>query len=73
MIQRSGGDDRVVRHEAVGRAEALRHEQQTRAHVEHIDAHQGDLRDLLTRLPRMTNKDNLDALLPSNWTPPVPA
>ena len=31
------------------------------------------LRDLLTRLPAMTNRDDLDALLPSNWTPPVPA
>ena len=29
------------------------------------------LRDLLTRLPRMTTKDNLDDLLPSNWKPPV--
>lgn len=28
------------------------------------------LRDLLTRLPRMTTKDNLDALLPQNWSPP---
>ncbi len=31
------------------------------------------LRDVLTRLPRMTNKDNLDELLPSNWTPPAAA
>lgn len=29
------------------------------------------LRDLLTRLPRMTTKDKLDDLLPSNWTPPT--
>jgi len=27
------------------------------------------LRDLLTRLPRLTNQDSLDALLPCNWTP----
>lgn len=31
------------------------------------------LRDLLTRLPRMSNQDKLDDLLPSNWTPPVAA
>jgi transposase len=31
------------------------------------------LRDVLTRLPTMTNRDDLDALLPSNWQPPVPA
>ncbi len=30
------------------------------------------LRDLLTRLPSMTNQDDLDPLLPCNWTPPVP-
>lgn len=30
------------------------------------------LRDVLTRLPRMTNRDDLTPLLPSNWTPPVP-
>jgi hypothetical protein len=28
------------------------------------------LPDLLTRLPRMTTKDDLDKLLPANWTPP---
>ena len=27
------------------------------------------MRDVLTRLPRMTNQDDLDALTPSNWTP----
>ena len=27
------------------------------------------MRDVLTRLPRMTNQDDLDALSPSNWTP----
>lgn len=27
------------------------------------------LRDVLTRLPTMTNQDDLDPLLPSNWTP----
>ncbi len=27
------------------------------------------LRDVLTRLPRMTNQDDLDALTPSRWTP----
>jgi hypothetical protein len=27
------------------------------------------LRDVLTRLPRMTTKDDLDALLPVNWKP----
>lgn len=27
------------------------------------------LRDVLTRLPTMTNRDNLDALLPVNWQP----
>ena len=29
------------------------------------------LRDVLTRMPRMTTKDDLDALLPSRWTPAV--
>jgi len=27
------------------------------------------MRDVLTRLPRMTNQDDLDALTPSHWTP----
>jgi hypothetical protein len=27
------------------------------------------LRDVLTRLPRMTNYDDIDPLLPGNWTP----
>jgi hypothetical protein len=27
------------------------------------------LRDVLTRLPTMTTRDNLDALTPANWTP----
>jgi len=27
------------------------------------------LRDVLSRLPRMTTKDDLDALLPINWQP----
>ena len=27
------------------------------------------LRDILSRLPAMTNQDNLDALLPANWKP----
>lgn len=31
------------------------------------------LRDVLARLPGMTTKDDLDALLPSQWTPPVAA
>jgi transposase len=31
------------------------------------------LRDVLTRLPRMTNQDDRDALLPSRWMPPEPA
>lgn len=31
------------------------------------------LRDVLTRLPAMTNQDDLDPLLPSNWAPPVAA
>ncbi len=31
------------------------------------------LRDLLTRLPHMTNRDKLDDLLPANWKPPVVA
>jgi transposase len=30
------------------------------------------LRDVLTRLPRMTNQDDRDALLPSRWMPPDP-
>jgi transposase len=29
------------------------------------------LRDVLTRLPGMTNRDNLDPLLPANWRPAV--
>jgi transposase len=29
------------------------------------------LRDVLTRLPTMTNQDNLTALLPANWTAPA--
>jgi transposase len=29
------------------------------------------LRDLLSRLPRMTNQDDLSPLLPSNWSPPT--
>jgi transposase len=29
------------------------------------------LRDILTRLPRMTTRDDLTALLPSKWTPPT--
>jgi transposase len=28
------------------------------------------LRDVLTRLPRMTNQDDLTPLLPSQWSPP---
>jgi transposase len=28
------------------------------------------LKDILTRLPAMTNQDNLRPLLPANWTPP---
>jgi len=28
------------------------------------------LRDVLTRLPTMTNQENLDPLLPSNWVAP---
>ncbi|MCC5840832.1 MAG: transposase domain-containing protein [Opitutales bacterium] len=28
------------------------------------------LRDLLNRLPAMSNQDNLDALLPDRWKPP---
>lgn len=31
-----------------------------------------NLRDVLTRLPKMTNQDDLAPLLP-NWTPPTPA
>jgi transposase len=31
------------------------------------------LRDVLTRLPTMSNQDDLDPLLPSNWTPPTTA
>ena len=27
------------------------------------------MRDVLTRLPKMTNQDNLDALTPANWQP----
>ena len=29
------------------------------------------LKDLLTRLPRMTNRDDLRPLLPVNWQPPA--
>lgn len=29
------------------------------------------LRDVLSRLPSMTNQDNLEPLLPCNWTPPA--
>lgn len=29
------------------------------------------LRDVLGRLPQMTTKDNLDALLPVNWQHPA--
>jgi transposase len=29
------------------------------------------LRDVLTRLPRMTTRDDLSSLLPSKWTPPT--
>ena len=29
------------------------------------------LRDVLTRLPRMTTRDDLGSLLPSRWTPPT--
>jgi hypothetical protein len=29
----------------------------------------GYLRDVLTRLPRMTNQDDLAPLLPKNWQP----
>jgi len=29
------------------------------------------LRDVLTRLPTMTNQENLDPLLRSNWTAPL--
>lgn len=29
------------------------------------------LRDVLTRLPKMTSKDNLSPLLPANWSAPV--
>ena len=28
------------------------------------------LRDMLTRLPRMTNRDDLGALTPARWQPP---
>jgi hypothetical protein len=28
------------------------------------------LRDVLTRLPRMTNRDDLGALTPARWQPP---
>lgn len=31
------------------------------------------LRDLFTRLPRMTSRDDLTPLLPRNWTAPAPA
>ena len=31
------------------------------------------LRDVLTRLPAMSNQDDLEPLLPSNWSPPVVA
>ena len=31
------------------------------------------LRDVLDRLPRMTNRDDLAPLLPKNWTPAAPA
>ena len=31
----------------------------------------GYLRDVLTRLPAMTTKDDLAPLLPANWKPPV--
>ena len=29
------------------------------------------LRDILSRLPRMSNRDDLAPLLPCNWTPPT--
>ena len=29
------------------------------------------LKDILTRLPRMTNQDDLGALTPENWQPAV--
>jgi hypothetical protein len=29
------------------------------------------LRDVLARLPQMTSRDDLTALLPRNWTPPI--
>lgn len=29
-------------------------------------------RDVLSRVPMMSNQDDLDPLLPSNWTPPTP-
>ncbi|MDD2763403.1 MAG: transposase domain-containing protein [Opitutaceae bacterium] len=29
------------------------------------------LKDVLTRLPRMTTKDNLAPLLPANWKPAI--
>jgi transposase len=31
------------------------------------------IKDILTRLPRMTNRDDLRPLLPCNWRPPQPA
>ena len=31
------------------------------------------LADVLTRLPQMTNEDDLSCLLPCNWQPPTAA